>query len=132
MFCYGWNFMQWYCIAIIIIISVTTVIQYTNAIQIHMQAKKGWLCRSGTNVFIKFLTSVHRHEEREREREIQFLKVFRNHTMLTPPPTFRKPQHVGSIADSPTLPSMAETQLLCLHGSIFTSNWLCFKILKFS
>ena len=28
--------------------------------------------------------------------------------------------------------SMAETQLLCLHGSMSTPNWLFFKILKFS
>ena len=39
-------------------------------------AETGGLC------FINFLTSVLRHEER------QFLKVFRNHTMLTTPPTF--------------------------------------------
>ena len=82
----------------------------------------------------------------DTRRETQF---FRNHTMLTPPPTFGTPRGVLDLnsslpveirktklfvskAESPTLNSVAENSILCLHGLISILNWRLFKILKFS
>ena len=109
-----------------------------------MQVKTGELCRLGANGYNNFWVQFI-----DTNRETQFLKVFHNHTMQTPPPTFdtsrgaqdlnsslpveiRKTQLFDSIAESPTLASMAENSTVCLHGPMSTFNWLFFKILKFS
>ena len=96
-----------------------------------IQAKTGkykFICKqavsvvSSTNSFINFWLRFF-----DTRRETQFLKVFCNHTMLTSPPTFgtscgvydlnsslpveiRKTQLFDSMAESPTLASMADTQ----------------------
>ena len=102
--------------------------------QIH-NTNTGGFCCSDTNAFINLCFQLF-----DTRRETQFLKVFHNHSMLTPPPMFgtscgaqdlnsslpveiRKTQHFDSMAESPSSR---------LHGPMSTFNWTFIKILKFS
>ena len=67
---------------------------------------------SGTNAFINFLTSVHRHEERDTiltlltiPNALRILWCLRSLSV-----EIRKTQLFDSTVESPTLNSMAETQ----------------------
>ena len=65
-------------------------------------------------------------------RETQFLKVFRNHTMLTPPPTFGPSRGVlylnssqpAEIRKTQLFDSIAESPTTRLNGPISTPNFL--------
>ena len=116
-------------------------------IQIHKPANKGGLFCFRYEGFINFWL---RFFDTKRERDTQFLKVFRNHTILTPTPNVwhiswclrsqfisagRDPKNStlwlnGRIPNYST-PWHNGRELNCLPP-ISTLNWLFFKILQFS
>ena len=93
-------------------ISITTV-------HIHMQIQRRTLCCSSKNAFINFWLQLF-----DTRGETQFLKVFRNHTILTTPPTFGTSRGVLDLNSSSLvgtrngrkLNSMAENSILCPNG----------------
>ena len=77
----------------------------------------------------------------DTRRETQFLKVFCNHTMLTPPPTFGTSQFISADRDpkNSTLRLKGwiiyspvclndRNSIVCLQGPMSTLNYLFFKI----
>ena len=101
-------------------------------IQIRIQAVS---VVSDTDAFINFWLLFF-----DIRRETQFLKVFRNHTMLTPTPNVRpilwclRSQFISAGRDlkNSTLRLNGRIPNSRLLGPISTLNWLFFKILKFS
>ena len=93
---------------------------YTNH-TIHIQAETGGLCSSGSNSFINYCFRFF-----DTRRETQFLKVFRNHTMLTQPPTFGTSR--GFLDLNSFLPvEIRKTQLFDSMANTPTLNWLFSK-----
>ena len=103
----------------------------TTTVHIQMQIQnKGGLCRFRYERFINFLTSIHG----DTWRETQFLKVYANHTMLTPP---QRVVHlvvfkisVGRDLQNLTTCLNDRRPKSHLNGPI--STHIFFKILKFS
>ena len=92
-----------------------------------MKTNTGRLCRSGTNAFINFLTSVLRHKERDT--------IFTMLTILSDPTNVWRilwclRSLSVEIRKNPTTSSTAQSQLqlngrnstVCLHGPISTPN----------
>ena len=85
----------------------------------------------------------------DTRRETQFLKVFRNHSMLTPPrqctahlvvfkisihlhPQRSKILTAAAMVENTTLCPNGRNSFVCRHGPMSTLNWLFFKIREFS
>ena len=130
----------------LVLYTVTKIIsiqRYIYKCKIQMQYKYGRLCHFRYERFISFWLRFF-----DMMRETQFLKVFRNHTMLTPPLKFGtsrgvlRSQFISAGRDRKNItlriPNyrlsalMAETQLSASMVQCQLPNCLFFKIIKFS
>ena len=106
---------------------------YSNTGAIQRQAD---FVVSGTNAFINFLTSVHRHEE--RDTILTMLTILSDPTNALRIPwclrsllvEIKKTQLHLQWSNLNFNSSMAENSILCLHGPMSTFNSRVFKILK--
>ena len=102
-----------------IAVLIASVVYYTYTYR-NIGKCQGELCRSGTNGFINFWLRFF-----DTRRETQFLKVFRNHTMLIP--SWRAAHlamfkiSVGRDPKNPTQSSMVKIQLSSLCPNIRNS-----------
>ena len=108
------------------------MISITTVIQTHLQTQADSVV-SGMNRFINFLTSVHG----DTRRETQFLKVYADHNVLTPP--LQCTAHlvmfkifVSRDLKNPTTSFNGPNPILNSRIPNSNLNYLFFKILKFS